>query len=293
MHQLSYPTTTGVYSYFDKVQFWVHQPLNPATLAALKEQCGRGGIHADNNPARFDFRYRQRIELKQPSEDALRWLAGHDDALINRLEIAIDYVFENQTRKDVAFEFLHRHIVRRWHGRNQAIKLVSGKRENKRQPRVVDEIQDGETRYDAYRAPNKIVIYRNKHSRITGELHCLHLEWHLNLLKTVRGVGILSGQDLVEYDHRAFWEKRLLLRGVDPERLGRLIRNRRSGTKSRDPKIKMVGRHRYNIDRMTGTVAVRLCSTVQQLIDRVGKECRIERALIPISNEELLPDQRS
>jgi hypothetical protein len=74
----------------------------------------------------------------------------------------------------------------------------------------------GDTRYDADRAAqNGIVFYKEDHSRITGEEYCLHLEWRLNRLRAVRAAGIETGQDLLKFDHRAFWQKRLRLYEVD------------------------------------------------------------------------------
>ena len=279
---------SAIYGYFDKIQFWVLTPLDSMTIASLRRQCGQGGLHVDNRPARFDGGYRQRIELRQPSDNALAWLAGHDDALINRVEIALDFTFRSKVEKDRLFEFLHYHLVRRWHGKNQKIKLVRGTA--LKTSKVVDEIDDGETRYDAYRAPNKIVFYRNQFSRITGELNCLHLEWHLNLLKTVRSAGINSGRDLVEFNHRQFWQKRLLLCDVDRRRLGRLIRNRAAGKRRRTSEIKQTGRYRINIDGRTGEAHVRSFDTVQELIDQLKSSNRIQRALVPISTKSLLPD---
>jgi hypothetical protein len=43
---------------------------------------------------RFNARFRHRVELRQPSERALRWLAKRNDALINRAEITLDLIFK-------------------------------------------------------------------------------------------------------------------------------------------------------------------------------------------------------
>jgi hypothetical protein len=279
---------SAIYAYFDKIQFWVLNPLDRKTIATLRRQCGRGGIYFDNRPARFDGRYRQRIELGQPKANALGWLAGHDDVLINRVEIAVDFIFKTRVASDEVFEFLHCHFVRRWHGKKQKIKVVHEQRgeTGTKVPKVVDEIDDGETRYDAYRAPNKIVFYRNQFSRITGEFNCVHLEWHLNGAEAVRRVGINSGGDLLEFNHREFWQKRLLLFTVDRERLGRLNRNQLSGKRSRGGAIRQTGR----INRQTGEAIVRAHYTVQELINTQRRYYRVHRALVPISNEGLLPE---
>ena len=272
---------SAIHPYFDKIQFWLLKPVDRATIARLRKQCGRGGLYVENRRARFDARYRQRVELRQPSDQALRWLARHDDALINRAEVTIDLVFKSWAERDDAFDFLHHHLVRRWHGKRQQIRVY--KAEDKR--------TSGGTRYDAGRwAANRIVFYREEHSRITGEIACLHLEWCLNGLKAVRSAGIESGQDLLEFSHRRFWEKRLLLYKIDRRRLGRLIRNRVTGKRSRVSEIKQTGGFKISIDGRTGEVHARGYDTIQELIDRFKASNRIHRALLPISNEMLLPE---
>ncbi len=108
---------SATYAYFDKVQFWVRTPLNDATLGELRSECGRGGLYVENRPARFDARYRQRLELKQPNRTTMEWIARRDDALINGAEVAVDYVFKSSADRDDAWEFLDRHLVRSWHSR--------------------------------------------------------------------------------------------------------------------------------------------------------------------------------
>jgi hypothetical protein len=277
----------AIYAYFDKVQFWVREPIDRQTLAELRTQCGRGGIFAKKRPARFDGRYRQRVELRQPTTPAFSWLAQREDALINRAEITLDLVFNYRAARDENWEFLHQHLVRRWHGKKQEIRIF---RTEPQTPSVGDGDGIGGTRYDAGRsAPNLIALYGDEHSRITGELNCLHLEWRLNRLKAVRRAGIETGRDLLEFDHRQFWQERLLLFTADKERLGRLIRNQLNGRKSRMSRIEQVGNYKINIDKRTGDVHIRSRDTIQELIDQLGPTYRIHRALVPISSEVLLP----
>jgi hypothetical protein len=174
--------------------------------------------------------FRQRVQLTQPSALALRWLARRDDALINRVGIALDWIFDYPDVRNDVWKFLHWHLVRRWHGKKQEIRVY--------RPKGRVALDEGDetsgTRYDGGRkAPNRIAWYKEHHSRITGELNCLHFEWRLNSLKAVRRVGIKAGNDLIGFDHRQFWQSRLLLFTADQERLGRLITNRANGKRSR------------------------------------------------------------
>ena len=228
----------AVYPYFDKVQFWLKSPADRTTVARLRRHCGH--LHPDDRPARFGQGYRQRLEFKQPDEDALRWIAGQSDVLINRLEVTLDMIYPDQRALEDAGEFLERHLVRRWHGRTQKIKVV------------------GKTRYDAPRgAPNGMVMYPESYSRQTGELFCLHLEWRINNARAARGAGIRAGTDLLRFDHRRFWRERMLLVEIDAERLGRLMRNRRNGTRSRTPDVGRFSGIVTNLDRRRGGVVLK------------------------------------
>ena len=284
----THPTPTGVYAYFDKIQFWVPTPLDRQILAQLRTQCGRGGLYAESGPARFNARFRQRIELRQPTDQALQWLARRDDAIINRAEITIDLVFNCLSDRDDAWECLHRHIVRRWHGKKQQIRAYRG---GSQTHSLSDYGGLGDSRYDAGgSAPNKIVFYREEHSRVTGEAYCLHLEWRLKGLTAVRRAGIESGHDLLEFNHRVFWQKRLRLYDVDRVRLGRMARNKASGKKRRKSEIHQSGSYKINLDGRTGEVLERAHDTIQELIDKLRASHKIHRALVPIPIGFLLPE---
>lgn len=280
----------AIYPYFDKVQVWLKSPADPKTVDRLQLRCGH--FYVDNRSARFGDGYRQRLEFKQPKPDALAWIACQRATMINRVEIALDLVFADRNRRDDAFEFFHRHLIRRWHGKRQRIKLVRGGRKEghggKRAPELVDEVAAGQTRYDGGRcAPNQITLYRAQYSRVTGELNCLHLEWRLNTLASVQNAGITSGVHLFEFDHRQFWARRMRLVSADPEKLGRCIRNRVNGTKSRTPEP---GNNRFvNLDQRRGSVMLQAFGTMQEFVDAFGSSLRLHRILSAIPNEAFLP----
>jgi len=213
---------SAVHAYFDKIQFWLRQPLDRALQNQLRQAVGH--LHVEDGRARFDPKLVQRGELKQPSEEALHWVANRDDACVNIAEMALDFVFDNAGDTDDAYDFLDHHLVRDWHGAKQAI-------------RKHDNDQRG-TRYDAGRwAPNLIGLYREKDCcRVTGELYCLHLEWRANGAPALRRAGLKTSSDLVGFDHAKFWRRRLkLFEPPSPERLGRLVRNGRRGGSKKGP----------------------------------------------------------
>jgi hypothetical protein len=267
----------GIWTYFDKVAVWLPYRVDSETLVTLQSQCGY--FSHKYEPARFDYRFKHRLVFRQPNDAALKWIASQTEALINQVEIAVDYTFVKKAFRNDAFEFLHRHLVRRWHGKLQKIKLVvKGRKKKKLKPY---EIEGSPTRYDAYRAPNKTVLYRNKYSRITGELNCLHLEWHVNGKEAVRATGIFTGRDLLKFNHHKFWKERLLLYDVieDDDRVGRYIDNFVTKKKRRQP---------GPLDGRRGHVILASELTMQELVDRYG-QCRIQRLMLRLPTDVWLP----
>ena len=216
--------------------------------------------------------------------------------LINGMEIALDLIFKNRAEKEETFDFMHQHLVRRWHGSRQEIRVYRDRQQ-------VEDDDIGQCRYDAGRsAPNRIVVYPEDFTRVTGELNCLHIEWRAKGVRPTRAAGINTPADLLVFNHRAFWQKRLLFYSANRRHLGRLIRNRATGRRRRTPEIirktpatiqKGKFQYRIDIEARTGEVFARSYDTVQQLIDALKRLCRIHRALIPISNEMLLPPQHT
>jgi hypothetical protein len=290
---------TGIAPYIDKLQAWLKSPADRRTLTKLTRHCGQGGLFAKNERAPFGQGYQQRLELRQPSPEALQWLAQRDDVLINRVEIALDYIFESPNTRDEALEFLHFHLIRRWHSKKQKIRLYRASKEldsrGNRKAKRVSEIREAQTRYDLGRwSKNAITLYTERYSRVTGELFCLHVEWRANVLRAVQAAGIKSAADLLQFDHHAFWKKRLLLVDVDIERLGRLFRNSARKTRSRTTAFETdwAGR-KINNDRCWGGVIVGSVGSLQELLDTYRGLVRLHRALRPISNSAWLPPQGS
>jgi hypothetical protein len=141
------------------------------------------------------------------------------------------------------------------------------------------------------RAPNVFVIYPDRPSKVTGEVHCLHGEWRVNGRTALHRAGIQSIADLTCIDHREFWRQRLYLCSIDPDRLGRRLEHVRRRTSLVDRYDLGEGRSfDYPVDRRRGELAFRACgNTVQGVIDRYRRYCDLRGCLTPISVEHLLP----
>lgn len=256
----------GIYGYFDRVQVWLKSPANKMAMKLLRENSGH--LYVENGPARFDYSYRQRIELKQPKVAALDWIASRSDALVNRVEIALDYICANEIERDDLYEFFDRHLVRRWHSAKHEVVLHSG---------------ENETRYDAPRsARSSLVTYKENYSRISGELNVVRIEWRATGVRAVRAAGITEPRDLPDFDHREFWKRRLVLLQADKQKIGRYVANRK-------------GKERRRIsepaDKRRGCVMMNSVENVQALLDEYRSSFRIGRALERIDVQTLLPDE--
>jgi hypothetical protein len=189
--------------------------------------------------------------------------------LINYVEITLDYIFDAPAKAADAEEYLNRHLHRRHKGPKQKVWPVSSSR--------------GRTRYDGppY-APNLTVVYAEHHSRVTGELFCLHVERRINGVRAVRNAGIRSGGDLLDFDHHEFWRKKLVLYdGPDPKRLGRFFLN-------------PPGENRNTTDQdhvYAGGVLIRSIYPfeVERLIEEYGPWLIRRKVLVPLTNEDWLP----
>ena len=77
---------------------------------------------------------------------------------------------------------------------------------------------------------------------------------------------------------------------IDPERLGRLLRNAATKGKSRTSPTKEFypGGRVVNLDRRAGQAMIFGAGTIQEVIDRYGSQLRVHRALTPLPVDDLL-----
>ena len=92
------------------------------------------------------------------------------------------------------------HLVQRWRGRHQRYTY------------------DNTTYWAGRKARNGLVLYSDKPCRWTRWPFCAHLELRCNGMAALRAKGIKSIDDLLAFDHRAFWERHLQLRAVNRPR---------------------------------------------------------------------------
>jgi len=205
---------SGVYSSFDYVKVWLPRPLSDDKLQWLRARCGK-------LPRPYVNRYlQQRLKLYQPRREALQFLACIDGAYINLVEAALDWVFSCEADLDEAVAFLRRHIVKSYHrGEIRFYPEDIGHTDNS-DFAVMNSDRRANTRYsNSRKSATNFVDYPDRPSKVTGELHCLHVEWRMQRGSALVRAGLPKVADLLTLNHCEFWRERLQLRMFD---LGKL-----------------------------------------------------------------------
>jgi hypothetical protein len=273
---------TAIFAYYDAITVWLKYPLSRAEIEQLKEQCGfgneRGFVHDCYLRPKFNPSLRQRLQLKQPRADALRSLSARADAYLNYAEAALDWVFEGDNEREEAYRLLDRYHLKNHH-RDQGVRYERH-----------DHQLTPPTRYTGPRmAANNFGLYVDKPCRVTGEVYCAHLEWRMRRPRNLRSTGLTGVGKLLELDLHGFWEERLLLRGLDLRKLGRMhlnsfrrIRRRSWVTVSRTG-------FRYDYDLATGALLANVFESTQKVADDFGRKFRVRECFVPIDVQHLLP----
>ncbi len=211
-------------AYIDAVWLWVHRPLTKVEYRYLRADCG--SLHVETKPMLYCPRWRQWIQLRQPSDAALRYLntISQGDHLINYVEFALDFIVGDAFGAEQLHEFFDTHMIQRWRGKQRPWSC-------------------GTTSYNSGKrwVRNTFATYSTRPPKSTSDMYCCHLEWRISKARTMRDIGITSLASLIGFDHRSFWEWRLQLRAIDYGKLGRAVQK----TKRRKPRIRSqrAGRH--------------------------------------------------
>lgn len=255
-HLLSYPTASDglgcpiqIIDFPDAFAIWLRSPMDAADLAHLRSLCG-GKPRIENHKSRIDPELIQRIVLRQPSREAIEWLARRNDVHFNYAELARDLIYRTVSERDAAFRFHLAHVLRK-DRRGQQMTICLG--------------EDGRsTAYDAKRtAKSRLVAYPCV-SKMAAKQPALHIEERDQGPQMLERKGI-SLRDLLSFDHLRFWNDNLhYYRIRDIEGLGRAYLNNLERQKSlprksrRKPLIKKItDRISMNIDLRTGALLIR------------------------------------
>ena len=262
-----------IFSYCDAIQFWLKHPLPRQELAWLYSQCG--SMHVHNQPALFDWSYQQRLQIRQPTEEALQSLSTLNDPYLNRVELSLDWTFPTEPERDAAYECVCQRHIKKWHGR-QRINF------------------DKTTRYTGPPgARNLMALYPDRPCRVDGEVFCVHLDWRIKGASAVSAAGIASLHDLLNFNYRRFWQDKLLLCELDVRGLGRQFNIHVAGKgRRRGPWIYFCGTNgwfAYDVDLHIGGIIIDTLPSTQEVIDSYRGKLNVNRCLNQIEVGHLLP----
>jgi hypothetical protein len=289
---------TGIYAYTDKVRVWLMKPLPMPRLKALATQCGshKGGeitvkrrrdgdvrfvdiegktvLYVHNDLAFFNPRYVQQLQLNQPSNEVILELAKIKTLFFNYLEESLDWTFDSPWERDEAFVFVRQHVVKTHHGKQRVVlcgdhlgTFYSGSR----------------------KAPNVLAIYKDRPSKETGELYCIHWDMRTTGRRALERRGILSLRDVVGMNRKQLWEK-IDLRMVRKRELGRRYLITVHGM-SRSKRIIVGRRWKIELDVLTGGLLFHAGNqSTQGVIDLTRRHVPTTTFLQRFDNRRLLPE---
>lgn len=209
----------GVVYGFDRVTLWLDRPELPISRRRLRLHCAGLRVAACQPP--YQARWKLKVELLQPTHRCLKLLArsiGWDVAvLVNYLEVAAD-VPANDDSEAVS-------------RRDAVLASAQMRYQHDRAMRCLTTWYYGRRNRGTARCPNVLAIYADKPSKLNCVVRplkearpCLHIEWRASGSATLESMGVVSLDDLVQFDHRAFWDKHLRMYLLPkPTALGRLL----------------------------------------------------------------------
>jgi hypothetical protein len=203
---------------FDRITLWIDRPELPIAVQKLEKHCTKVGVHLKQ--MKYNAQWKLKLEIFQPTKKCLRLLRkalGNDIAAkITYVEIACDIPAINKKQ------------AVQW--RNSF--LATACKKYSRQYVVREKTTWYYDRRDDWgkRRANVLVVYADKPSKLNNaqptddSLPCLHIERRATGSDAFAGIRIGSLTDLIEFDHRQFWNDHIRLYQLPkPAKLGRLL----------------------------------------------------------------------
>jgi len=204
---------------FDRVTLWIDRPEFPIAMARLKKLCTKIKVHLEQMP--YQARWKLRLEIYQPTIECLEVLAK---ALGDYIAVQLTYV-------EMACDFPGngKKQTREW--RNAF--LGAAKMKYQRQPVVRDKntfYYGRRTDENGNKRGNVLAVYADRHSKILnarpvdGTPPCLHLDWRASGSAPLESHGIITIQDLINFNHPRFWSENIKMYELPkPTEFGRLL----------------------------------------------------------------------
>lgn len=203
---------------FDRLTFWVDHPAPDIPVSRVQRYCGDVTI---TNCYSLPFHpvWQTEVKILQPSREALielqRALESRHRIRMGYAELAFDWLVASREAAYVLYRFIVKHM---------------------RVPYLRHAVTfEEETAYFAPRAAHdlsknvrNVVLYADRPSKLWAARQdrspCCHLEHRFQGVDTLAQRGLLSLEDCIRFDHRAYWTEHLrLFRLPSKVKLGRWL----------------------------------------------------------------------
>jgi hypothetical protein len=191
------PDQLPIYSRIDTLAFLVRYNLSREMVAALKLANGGRFRLSRNIPKARMQGWQEAIVLQSPTRAALEIAARipSDCLLVVRLDPCRDHIQPDQQSADIYADYFQKHAIQR--------------------NVMTETLMVGNTTYSArQRGRTILVIYSTKLCKATGE-YCVHIEIRIRGGAKLKRMGLGTIQQILDFDHNAFWEKHLVL--IEPK----------------------------------------------------------------------------
>ena len=195
--KINTPDQLPIYSRIDTLAFLMRYHLPKDMVAALKEANGGRFRMSRNIKMAFRWGWQEVIVLQSPTRAALEIAAqiATDDLLVVRFDPCRDHIEPDQQSADIGADYFQKHAIQR--------------------NVMTETLMVGNTTYSArHRGRTVLVIYSTKLCKATGE-YCVHIEIRIKGGAKLKGMGLGTIRQILDFDHEAFWEKHLVL--IEPQ----------------------------------------------------------------------------
>lgn len=251
----------AIYPHFDKVAFRAKKgwTKKDERLITANVHEGKADMRKGHPIRGSDLDWL--LTVTAPNEIAKKAIVDNGGYVPNSVEVTLDIIVETDRQREYLQQFFTEHFTQSHHGKRDGVDFGHGS-------------------YSRLRSVRNFKWYCDKNSKVAQPLHakhCFHFEAMHQGMAACRKIGIKTADDLIGFDHLAYWQQYLKLMGVDLERLGRGHSNRIRKERRQTPKITQHASLTYNEDRRVGGMLFRILGaknhnhTVQRLIDRTGR----------------------
>ena len=196
--------------YFDRVKLYLDSFTKRNDVEFILQANPKNDLK-DKSLSHHDMLNR-RLDIFQPEMFDLSRLKPAGDYAINYVEFSLDFATQDKQALENLAEFFAHHLVYEKKIRSKG--------------KVFYYHNEKYTIYFSPKKQNKILSYYwDKLSRKHEGMSCFHLEFRLKGLDAIKGVNIITINDLLNFDHEAFWNTVLDLKKPNYELLGSSICN--------------------------------------------------------------------